>query len=49
MYTQIQQNMNPALTIFSFGGGGDRAAGFYSPANEGVWSGLVRVQRNFWP
>ena len=49
MWSQIHQNMDPNRVFFNFGGGGNRAAGLYSPADEGVWSGLVRVQRNFWP
>jgi hypothetical protein len=35
--------------LFSFGGGGNRAAGLYAPSDEGMWSGLLRAQRNFWP
>jgi hypothetical protein len=49
MYTKIQQNMDPSKIMFNFGGGGNRAAGFYSPSDEGVWSGMLRVQRNFYP
>jgi porin-like protein len=49
MYTKLHQNMDPATILLNFGGGGNRAAGFYSPSDEGVWSGLVRVQRNFYP
>jgi hypothetical protein len=33
----------------NFGGGGNRAAGLYVPSDEATVSGLVRVQRNFWP
>ena len=43
---------NPAAgngVLFNFGGAGNRPAGLYTPANEGVWSGMVRVQRNFYP
>jgi Porin subfamily len=49
MYSQIDQNMDPSKIVMNFGGGGARPAGFYSPANENLVSGLVRVQRNFWP
>jgi porin-like protein len=49
MFTQIDQNMDPSKVLFNFGGGGNRAAGLYVPSDEGVVSGLVRVQRNFWP
>jgi hypothetical protein len=49
MWSQIHQNMNPALVAFNFGGVGNRAAGLYSPSDEGVVSGMFRVQRNFWP
>jgi Porin subfamily len=49
MYTKIQQNMDPSTVLFNFGGAGNRPAGLYAPADEGVVSGMVRVQRNFWP
>jgi hypothetical protein len=49
MYTKIHQNMDPSTVLMNFGGGGNRAAGFYTPADEGVWSGMLRVQRNFYP
>jgi len=55
MWSDIHQHMeaaNPAAgrgVLFNFGGAGNRAAGLYLPADEGVWSGLMRVQRNFWP
>jgi hypothetical protein len=55
MWTQIHQHMqapNPATgsgVTYSFGGGGNRAGALYAPADEGMWSGLLRVQRNFWP
>jgi len=49
LYTQIQQNMNAGLVAFSFAGAGGRAAGLYAPANEGIFSGIFRIQRNFWP
>jgi len=43
MYSEIDQNMNPATVLLNFGGGGNRAAGLYSPANEGTWDVLTRV------
>jgi Porin subfamily len=49
MYTKIDQNMDPATVLMNFGGGGNRAAGLYVPADEGIVSGMMRVQRNFWP
>jgi hypothetical protein len=49
MWTQIHQNMDPTKIVFNYGGGGDRPAGFYSPSDEQVVSGMFRVQRNFWP
>jgi len=55
MWSQIHQHMqaaNPAAgtgVLFNFGGGGNRAAGFYTPSDEQVVSGMFRVQRNFWP
>jgi hypothetical protein len=49
MYTKIHQNMDPAQVLLNFGGGGNRAAGLYLPSDEAVVSGMLRVQRNFWP
>jgi porin-like protein len=49
MWSQIHQHMDPSKVVFNFGGNGNRAAGFYSPSDEGVVSGMFRVQRNFWP
>jgi len=49
MYSTINQNMDASKVFFNFGGGGNRAAGLYSPSDESVVSGMVRVQRNFWP
>jgi Porin subfamily len=49
MWSQLNQHMDPSKIVFNFGGGGNRPAGFYSPSDEGVWSGMLRVQRNFWP
>jgi hypothetical protein len=49
MWSKIQQNMDPSKVAFNFGGGGNRAAGLYAPSDEDIVSGLVRIQRNFWP
>jgi hypothetical protein len=49
LYSQVNTNFDPSLTRLSFGGSGGRAAGLYTPSSEGVWSGVFRVQRNFWP
>jgi hypothetical protein len=49
MWTKIHQNMDPTQVLLNFGGGGNRAAGLYLPADESTVSGLLRVQRNFWP
>jgi hypothetical protein len=53
MWSQIHQHMQApngvSGVLFNFGGGGNRPAGLYAPADEGVVSGLLRVQRNFWP
>jgi hypothetical protein len=49
MWATIHQNMDPSKVAFNFGGGGNRAAGFYAPADESILSGMFRVQRNFWP
>jgi hypothetical protein len=49
MYSKIDQNMDPNRIRFAWQGGGNRPAGLYVPADEGAWSGMFRVQRNFWP
>jgi hypothetical protein len=49
MWSEIHQHMDAGKVALNFGGGGNRAAGLYAPSDEGMWSGLLRVQRNFWP
>jgi Porin subfamily len=49
VYSQIHQNMDPSLIRLNFAGAGARPNGLYTPSDEGVWSGMMRVQRNFWP
>jgi hypothetical protein len=49
MWSKIHQNMDPSRVVFNFGGGGARPAGLYAPSDEDIVSGLVRIQRNFWP
>ena len=49
IYQQLDQHMDPNLIRWNFGGAGARPGGLYIPANEGVWSGMFRVQRNFYP
>jgi len=49
MWSELHQNMDPSQVLINFGGGGNRAAGLYSPSDWNVVSGMFRVQRNFWP
>jgi hypothetical protein len=49
VYSKIETNFDPNTTRLNFAGGGGRAAGLYTPSSEEVWSGVFRVQRNFWP
>jgi hypothetical protein len=58
MYTKVEtshQPANPAAAtgvLFNFPGGGGRAVsvpGAYVPSSEGVFSSILRLQRNFWP
>jgi hypothetical protein len=49
VYTKIEQKMDPNTVRVNFGGAGGRAAGLYVPSDAEVWSGILRVQRNFWP
>jgi hypothetical protein len=47
MYTKLEQNMDPNTTRFNFFGG--PRPGLYIPKDQDIWSGVVRLQRNFWP
>ena len=49
IYSKIETNYDPNLVRISFAGAGGRAQGLYTPSSEEVWSGVFRVQRNFWP
>jgi len=49
MYSKLDQNMDPTLTRLNFAGSGARPNGLYVPADQDVWSGGIRIQRNFWP
>lgn len=47
-YQQIDTKMGN-LVGYNFLGSGTRAAGIYTPANEGNFTGMFRIQRNFYP
>jgi len=49
VYTKLEQKMDPGTVRLNFAGAGGRAQGLYAPADQEVWSGIFRVQRNFWP
>jgi hypothetical protein len=50
VYAKLETNFDPATTRLNYTAtGGGRASGLYVPSNEEVWSGVFRVQRNFWP
>jgi hypothetical protein len=49
MYSEINQKMDPNQVLYNFGGNGGRAAGNYTPGDNGAWSGTIRLQRNFNP
>jgi hypothetical protein len=49
LYQQINQNMDPGRVLWNFGGSGTRPSGLYVPADLGAWTGMVRIQRNFYP
>jgi hypothetical protein len=49
MYTKLEQNHDPALVALNFAGAGGRPVGLYAPSDQDVFSGLFRIQRNFWP
>jgi Porin subfamily len=48
-YDQIDNEMNSSTVRYNFAGNGNRAAGTYVPDNLGSWTGIIRLQRNFWP
>ena len=49
MYTKLEQNNDPAQVALNFAGAGGRAVGLYAPSNADIFTGLFRIQRNFWP
>jgi hypothetical protein len=49
MYTRVETKFDPNQVALNFAGAGGRAAGLYAPSSENVWSGILRLQRNFWP
>jgi len=49
MYSKLDQNMDASTVRWNFGGASGRPAGLYVPADQDVWSGGIRIQRNFWP
>jgi hypothetical protein len=49
-YDEIDNSMNPSTVRYNYQGNGNRAAGQYIPENGlGSWTGIIRLQRNFWP
>jgi hypothetical protein len=46
LYSRFDQNM---VGAWNLGPNGARAAGLYAAADQEIWSGLIRFQRNFWP
>jgi hypothetical protein len=48
-YSKLEQSMNAATVLWNFGGAGGRPSGLYVPADQDIWSGGIRIQRNFWP
>ncbi|MBN8920295.1 MAG: porin, partial [Rhizobiales bacterium] len=46
LYTKVDQNMSGEYRLSASNG---RAAGLYTAADQDSWSGILRVQRNFWP
>ena len=47
LFTQIDQNMDPATVRWNFGGAGGRVAGLYTPADLGTWSSVIRAKLLF--
>jgi hypothetical protein len=46
MYSRLDQNMGAGV-VLNFLGAGGSATGFYTPQNQSIWSGLLRVQWHF--
>ena len=50
MYTKLEtEPRSGARRARTSPGSGGRAVGLYAPSSEDVFSGLFRIQRNFWP
>jgi Porin subfamily len=49
VYTKLEQKNDPNTVRLNFAGAGGRAQGLYTPADQEVWSGILRIQRNFFP
>jgi hypothetical protein len=47
MYSHLDQNMSAATTRLFYEGSNGRTAGLYVPGDQGVISGLLRLQYNF--
>jgi len=47
-YQKIDPKMRD-LIGYSFAGSGTRPAGIYTPGSESNWTGMFRIQRNFYP
>lgn len=48
LYTQVDTEWNGTATLPAFAAGA-RPAGTYTLDDQGVWSAMIRFQRNFWP
>jgi hypothetical protein len=48
LYTKVETEWNGTAILPAFAAGA-RPAGLYNLDDQGVWSAMVRVQRNFWP
>ena len=49
MYSHVDTRHDANTVRLNFGGSGGRPQGLYTPSDEGVWSSILRFQRNFWP
>jgi hypothetical protein len=48
MYSKIDTKWNGTAVLPAFAAGA-RPAGLYNLTDEGIWSAMIRFQRNFWP
>jgi hypothetical protein len=49
LYTKVETDWGPGTVALPAFAAGARPAGLYALDDQGVWSAMIRFQRNFWP